>query len=142
MEIIPADTIILHCTASQPDPKIGAATIRQWHRDRGWSDIGYHYVIRVDGVIEPGRPLTRTGSHTKGHNHQIGVVYVGGVDPKGKPKDTMNPAQQASFTALVHTLRHAFLKHFAVAGHNDYTDAKACPSFKVSAKFPHLISNP
>jgi N-acetylmuramoyl-L-alanine amidase len=32
-----------------------AAQIDQWHRERGWSEIGYNVVIRFSGAIEHGR---------------------------------------------------------------------------------------
>ena len=139
MEIIPGDTIILHCTATTADPEIDVKVVRKWHMaaPRKWSDIGYHYLIKVDGTVEGGRPLTRVGAHTMGHNENIGVVYVGGVDSTGKPKDTLSPAQVSAFESLVATLRHAFLKPYKLAGHNQYAN-KACPSFHVPSKFKHI----
>ncbi len=47
--------IVVHCAATPPSMNIGAAEIRKWHTDKGWSDIGYHYVIRRDGTQEEGR---------------------------------------------------------------------------------------
>ena len=52
------DTIIIHCSATRAGQDITAADIDCWHRARGFWSIGYHYVIRLDGTIEPGRDVT------------------------------------------------------------------------------------
>lgn len=134
--------IALHCSASPVTLDIGAKEIRQWHKAKKWSDIGYHYVIRLNGKVELGRALWKPGAHISGWNESsIGVCYIGGVDSDKKPLDTMNERQQASFRAIVKTLRaqHGPLE---VYGHNDFTNAKACPSFQVSEKFADLKLDP
>jgi len=65
---------VIHHTASGD---VSANEIDYWHRERGWKMIGYHYVIRYDGTIEAGRPITMQGAHTKGRNHYIGIVLTG-----------------------------------------------------------------
>jgi len=135
--------IVLHCSATQEGKDYSAATIRKWHTDppRNWSDIGYHYVIRNDehGTIELGRDVQRSGAHVKGENaDSIGIVYIGGVDKDMKAKDTMTDVQEASFRKLVASLRMVF-GDLKLYGHNDFTDKKACPSFKVSEKFKELV---
>ena len=80
--------IILHCTATAEGKDYSVETIRQWHLKRGFSDIGYHYLIGLDGTIHLGRDVFKQGAHTKGENKtSIGVAYVGGVESvrvKGK----------------------------------------------------------
>lgn len=137
------DKIILHCSATQEGKDYSASTIRKWHTDppRNWSDIGYHFVIRNDenGTIERGRPIEKTGAHVKGHNStSVGIVYIGGVDKDLKAKDTMTDCQEESFLKLVESLRMVFGESIPVFGHNDFTDRKECPSFKVREKFPQL----
>ena len=44
--------IVLHHTATDYD--VSAATVHTWHINQGWSGIGYHYLIRMDGTIERG----------------------------------------------------------------------------------------
>tara|TARA_R100000406_G_scaffold16024_2_gene9962 strand:- start:2637 stop:3065 length:429 start_codon:yes stop_codon:yes gene_type:complete len=134
--------IILHCTATREGKDYSADTIRKWHMSepRMWSDIGYHFVIRNDdnGTIERGRPVEKKGAHTLGENSDsIGIAYVGGVDKDLKAKDTMTACQEESFLKLVESLRIVF-GDLPVFGHNDFTDKKECPSFKVKKKFPQL----
>ena len=118
---------------------IGASEIRGWHKKRGWKDIGYHYVIRLDGTVELGRPLKEIGSHVQGQNSgSVGICYVGGLGENRKALDTLNEAQEKSLTFLVQNLRSKLGKDLKVYGHNDFTKAKACPSFKVSERLKHL----
>lgn len=131
--------IILHCTATPEGKHFDVDTIRRWHvKDRGWRDIGYHYVIYLDGSVHQGRPLEQVGAHTSGHNKDsIGIVYVGGCDAKMKAKDTLNEAQEVAMVNLIKALRE---EHGALSlhGHNEFA-AKACPSFDVQKKFDWLI---
>jgi N-acetylmuramoyl-L-alanine amidase len=84
--------IIWHCSATREGVDVSVDTIRSWHKDRGFSDIGYHYVILLDGSVRDGRPIERVGAHVERHNlDSIGICYVGGVDENGKPKDTRTP---------------------------------------------------
>ena len=89
--------IVIHCSAVRPDQTSSAAQIDTWHRRQGWKlGIGYHYVIRRDGTIEPGRPEWMIGAHCKNHNaHSIGVCYEGGYDIRGQPADTRTAEQKA-----------------------------------------------
>jgi N-acetylmuramoyl-L-alanine amidase len=57
--------LVIHTAATRPSMDIGAKEIRRWHKAKGWSDIGYHYVIRRDGRVEKGRPDARVGAHVK-----------------------------------------------------------------------------
>ena len=130
--------IMLHCSATKEGKDYSVETIRDWHvKGRGWSDIGYHWVIRLDGSIEVGRPLERSGAHTKGHNKDsVGVCYIGGCDADGKPKDTMNPEQEKAWRMIVLSLRTLY-GDLTIHGHNEFAK-KACPSFIVKEKFADM----
>lgn len=123
--------IIIHCSATPEGRSHTVADITAWHRQRGFSTIGYHYVVYLDGQIATGRPLESIGAHCLGHNSEsIGICYIGGVDKDNKtPKDTRTPAQRASLLRLVRELRQKF-PGISVHGHNEFA-SKACPSFKV-----------
>lgn len=138
--------IFIHCTATREGQDIDARTIRRWHLARGWRDIGYHFVIRLDGSIERGRDEATVGSHVAGFNTgSIGVVYAGGLDAQGRPKDTRTPEQLEAMQRLVRALVAAY-PGAEVLGHRDAspdTDhdgvvephewLKACPCFDVRA---------
>lgn len=137
------DTIVLHCSATPEDRWHDAEDIRDWHVDgRGWSDIGYHYVILLDGEIEEGRPISRQGAHVKGYNETtVGVCYIGGTDADGNAKDTMNEEQELAFEQIVFCLREEFGDHLDIMGHRDFPGVyKDCPCFDVREKFDYLIA--
>ncbi len=126
--------IIIHCSATKAGMDIGVKEINEWHQQRGWKCIGYHYVIRRDGNIEVGRPLLEVGAHAKGYNkHSIGICYVGGVDDKGHSQDNRTTAQKKSLKLLVQDLK-AIFRTAEVCGHNELS-VKACPSFNVKKEF-------
>ncbi len=125
--------IILHCTASKEGAPTTVEAIRNYHvNNRGWKDIGYHYVVYLDGSIHEGRDIDLTGAHCTGHNaNSVGVVYVGGIDADGKPKDTRTVAQKKALVKLVKRLLTIYnLPSSKVYGHYQFAN-KACPSFKI-----------
>lgn len=138
--------IAIHCTATREGQDISVATIRQWHLKQGWSDIGYHFVIGLDGKVERGRPEHTPGSHVRGFNTgSIGIVYVGGLDAQGKGKDTRTPPQKRAMADLVRDLLKAY-PGADVLGHRDHSPdkdgdgvierhewLKECPCFDVRA---------
>lgn len=123
--------IIIHCSATPEGRDITVDTIRQWHKQRHFVDIGYHYVIYRDGSIHGGRPEDQVGAHVTNHNkNSIGICYVGGMErDMSEPKDTRTPAQKQS---LIQLCKHLQTKYpgATIHGHNEY-DTKACPSFNV-----------
>lgn len=131
--------IIIHCSATPCGRDVSAADIDRWHRQRGWDGIGYHYVVRLDGSLEIGRPLDKVGAHCKGHNaHSIGVVYIGGIDEHGNNADTRTAEQRATLTTLVGFLAHSFSTIRNVCGHHDYA-ARACPCFDAHEEYKVLV---
>lgn len=131
--------IIVHCSATPEGQNVTAADIRRWHTvGNGWSDIGYHFVVRLDGAVEPGRPLAQTGAHCRGHNaRSVGICYVGGLAADGRtPKDTRTPAQRAALLTLIRELKQQF-PGAAIHGHRDFA-TKACPSFDATAEYAGL----
>ena len=131
------DYIVVHCSASKPSEDTDAATIDRWHRQRGFTMIGYHYVIKADpdGTIESGRDEEAVGAHVVGYNSvSVGVCMVGGVTangPSGKPVNNFTGAQFASLTKLLKELKVKY-PSAKIQGHRDFPNvAKACPCFDV-----------
>ena len=122
--------IVIHCSAVKPDQMSSAAQIDSWHRKQGWKlGIGYHYVVRRNGEIEPGRPEWLIGAHCVNHNaHSIGVCYEGGLDIRGQPADTRTAEQKQSMRRLIEELHERYPRALVV-GHRDLDPKKACPCF-------------
>ena len=120
--------IVIHCSAVRPDQMSSAAQIDSWHRKQGWKlGIGYHYVVRRNGEIEPGRPEWLIGAHCKNHNaHSIGVCYEGGLDIRGQPADTRTAEQKAAMRWLLRQLHRSYPRALIV-GHHDLNPQKVCP---------------
>jgi len=134
--------IVVHCSATPPDLDIGVDEIRKWHKTRGWSDIGYHYAIRRNGLVEAGRSLDLQGAHVFGHNHEsVGICLAGGVNKDGQPDANFTAAQYASLETLIGLLLPRF-PGAVVRGHRDFPGVnKACPSFDAPTWWSHRNEN-
>ena len=111
---------IIHCSDSaHGDVK----TIREWHLARGWSDIGYHFVILQDGTVELGRPLEKQGAHCKGQNAEsIGTCLIG--------KDEFTQEQMLALKSLDNTLS-VYFPRITSHPHNEFNKNKTCPNFNI-----------
>lgn len=139
------DSIIIHCSATPCGTDFTAADIDRWHRQRSFNGIGYHFVIRLDGTIEDGRPIGKPGAHCIGwNNRSIGICYIGGLDRYGQPADTRTHEQKEAMKALVNRLQHEYFGIRTILGHRDTSPdlngdgriepnefIKACPCFDV-----------
>ena len=143
--------IIVHCTATPEGRAETVESIRKMHKARGWSDIGYHYVVYLDGSVHNGRNVDIVGAHCEGHNaNSIGVVYVGGVDKKGKAKDTRTDKQKKALVDLLKELKNLY-PNAKIRGHRDYSPdknhngiiepsefIKDCPSFDAKNEYKNI----
>lgn len=138
--------MVIHCAATPAGAVFTSADIRQWHLARGFNNIGYHYVILLDGTLETGRPLEKAGAHAQGFNTaSIGVCYVGGM-LNGKAHDTRTEAQKTTLRTLVDLFKSVY-PNMIVCGHRDLSVdlngdgvitpnewMKDCPSFDVKTE--------
>ena len=124
------EAIFVHCSATKASMNVGLREIRQWHKEQGWLDVGYHFIIRRDGTIEEGRPVDVVGSHVKDWNSKsVGVCLVGGIDDKGKFEANFTPVQMQSLRGLLQTLMVQYPEAKLMAHHQ--VAPKACPSFNL-----------
>jgi N-acetyl-anhydromuramyl-L-alanine amidase AmpD len=151
------DYIAVHCTASREGQALSVEDIRKQHKAQGWSDIGYHYVVDLQGRVHLGRDVDQTGAHVSGYNaNSIGVVYVGGLENKPiaydklKAKDTRTNAQKAALLSLLMDLRKLYPKA-VIQGHRDFSPdknhngtiepsewIKKCPSFDAKTEYENV----
>lgn len=131
--------IIVHCTATEEGKPFTVEDIRRWHKQQGWADIGYHYVVYLDGSVHEGRSVDLIGAHCEinGHNtHSIGVVYIGGLSSDGKPKDTRTAEQKKSLIELLKKLKTEY-PSARIYGHRDF-DKKDCPCFNAKLEYGRI----
>lgn len=123
--------IVVHYTATPHDRHVTVQQIDQWHRARGFTKIGYHYVIYLDGTVNEGRKENEIGAHVKNHNrNSIGVCFVGGLkEGETGGSNTMNAAQEAALIKLLKDLTKRYAGA-VVLGHKDLS-ATQCPGFDV-----------
>ena len=130
--------LIVHCTATPEGRHTTVEDIRRWHKDRGWSDIGYHIVIYLDGTVHEGRDIKIQGAHCKSQNkNSIGIAYVGGIDAVDyKPKDTRTEEQKQALVDMLEYFKTLF-PNAEIFGHNDFAP-KACPSFNAKEEYENI----
>ena len=132
--------IIIHCSATREGQDVSVETIKKWHLARGFTDIGYHFYIDINGEIFKGRDIDKMGAHCKGHNHgSIGIAYCGGVEQDGEtPKDTRTEAQKDALLIILKTLKVMY-PQAKIHSHKDFSK-KACPSFDATSEYKNLES--
>lgn len=124
------DAIFVHCSATKPEMDIGVETIRMWHKQQGWLDVGYHFIIKRDGTVEEGRQVNVVGSHVKDWNSRsVGVCLVGGIDANGRFEANFTPAQMNSLRNKLDDLKVLY-PQAEIKAHHDVAP-KACPSFNL-----------
>ena len=131
--------LIVHCSATREGDDVSVETIKRWHVEgRGWSDIGYHFYIDIEGNIFKGRDIAKMGAHCKGYNrNSIGICYCGGVEEDGRtPKDTRTEDQKIALLAVLRTLK-AMYPEAVIHSHRDFA-RKACPSFDATNEYENL----
>jgi len=126
--------IIIHCS----DSFFGnAGMIREWHKERGWRDIGYHFVIlngivdsdehlySLDGSVELGRDIDTMGAHAYGHNQDsIGICLVGAK--------SFTIKQLGSLMRLCKDLCLKYgIRTDNIIGHYEINDSKPCPNINM-----------
>jgi N-acetylmuramoyl-L-alanine amidase len=131
--------VFVHCSDSYAHMNINADIIREWHvNERGWNDIGYHYVILRNGEIENGRPVEIIGAGVKGHNsNSIHICMIGGKPDRGSNLDHFANFTFKQYQTLIQ-LREAIDTDYGNPtwlGHRDVDKGKTCPNFDVTALF-------
>lgn len=125
--------IVIHCDATRPSVNFDVTDIDRIHREKGWDGIGYHWFIKRDGTLQPGRPEIKRGAHVYGHNaDSIGICMAGGLNEDTyKPENNYTDMQFATLEVL---LREKIVEYpnARILGHRDFIGvAKACPCFDV-----------
>lgn len=132
------DKIIVHCTATPQGRVVTVNDVDRWHRDQGYTCIGYHYLVGLNGELWTGRGLEQEGAHCLGQNKtSIGVCYVGGLAADGKTaKDTRTAVQKQTLIRLLRQLKGQF-PGVSVHGHNEFAN-KACPCFDAKNEYKNI----
>ncbi len=135
--------IIVHYTATPEGEEFSNEQIKASHLARGFSDIGYHYVIGLDGEVRAGRSESIAGAHCTGHNTcSIGVCYVGGCPARSVENwknigiDTRTDEQKAALIKLLKELKKKY-PGATIHGHNEFAN-KPCPGFNAKEEYHNI----
>ena len=133
------NNIVIHCSDSPRGKYFDVDDIRRWHTDpkpkgNGWSDIGYHYVVLLNGDVQRGRFDHIVGAHASGHNSDsIAICYIG-----GKGGDTRTLQQKVSLETLLRYMRLMY-PDAEILGHRDLgMTSKTCPSFDAKGEYVYI----
>ena len=124
------EKVTIHCSVTKNGETCDIEKIREWHKAKGWTDIGYHFVTQPDGETQNGRSLTATGAHVEGHNTgNIGICLIG--------TDKFTQRQFDSLHVVLESLRMLYsIKPWNISCHYEYDTAikqgKTCPNMKIS----------
>ena len=144
--------IIIHCSATPDGRDYTVDDIRRWHKQRGYSDVGYHYIVYRNGILAQGRDVNIIGAHASGHNaHSIGICYIGGMSADNtRPEDTRTLRQKGRLLSLLVDLRKLY-PNARIIGHRDLSEdkngdgiiepsewMKACPSFDAKSEYHRI----
>lgn len=131
------DVVVIHHTGNPTDDDLSAQQINTSHQAKGWTCIGYHYVIRKDGTIEIGRPHWTVGAHAYGENaHTIGIHLCGNFEI-GKP----TAAQVESAAMLLANICTDYgipIDRNHIVGHRELMET-ACPGANAFAMLDDIV---
>nr|DAO86253.1 MAG TPA: endodeoxyribonuclease I [Caudoviricetes sp.] len=144
--------IFVHCTATLPTATV--ESIQQGWKAIGWSNPGYHYIVKADGTIIQLQPEDKAANGVKGYNATaIHVAYIGGIGlHKANPRDvgsahiedTRTPAQKAALRALLADIHSRYSKA-VILGHRsiwgEYSPEKwqkVCPCFNAIKEYADI----
>lgn len=120
----PIHTVFIHCSASDNPDHDDIKVIKQWHLERGWSDVGYHYFIKKDGTLQLGRDLEKTPAAQKGYNTGTIAICLHGLEE--------NEFTQPQFYTLIDlciAIDEAYFEDMCFRGHCEVNSNKTCPVF-------------
>lgn len=113
--------IVIHHAASARD--LSATQIHNMHLNNGWSGIGYHFVVRQNGIIERGRPEDKLGAHCANANsNRLGICFAGNFDV-----NKMNETQLNAGKELIEFLKRKYPNAKLIRHKDVIKQSTACP---------------
>jgi len=142
------DTIVIHHEGN--DQRYSVQAVQDSHMwERGWTDIGYHFVIDPAGTIYEGRDIRVRGTHVEGANTgNVGLLLLGDFQPGPtisvlgltifRDSDDIGPTlnQIQSAADLIRWLNFLYGIN-SVVGHRDLNNTE-CPGDYCLRYIPYL----
>jgi N-acetylmuramoyl-L-alanine amidase len=150
--------IVIHCSAGFGDVE----SIKKFWKSKGWTNVGYHMLVDLNGVIHVLSNFDNITNGVLGHNSSIiNICYIGGVEVVNKAlkaKDTRTEKQKNS---LIHCINTALkwlhekgcdMDKLEIKGHRDFSPdkngsgvieswerIKECPCFDAIPEYEYLL---
>lgn len=141
------DLLVVHHTAVKVtgDKRSGVERVRaiyQYHAiNRGWGDVGYHYLIDEDGQIYEGKSGGKyvVGGHAYCHNvNTLGIALLGNFEDEKPTQDQMKALQwlladlskDYDVNLDENATYHGQTYSSPIVGHGDVLDT-SCPGYYV-----------
>jgi hypothetical protein len=119
----PVTRVFVHCSADNHPKNDNAETMEAWHKARGWSGIGYHLFISMDGRIQHGRDLEKIPAAQEGNNTGTIAICMHGLYVKD-----FTQAQRESMIRLAAMIDAVYGPGLTYHGHIEVAN-KACPVY-------------
>lgn len=125
----PVTRVFLHCSASDNPAHDDVSVMRQWHMSppNNWADVGYHFFIKKDGTVQPGRDLEMTPAAQAPHNTATIAICAHGL-----LIDKFTDVQLAAVKGLCEAINRAYDGKVTFHGHREVAN-KTCPVFDYKA---------
>lgn len=115
--------MFIHCSASDHPDHDDVSVMDKWHRQRGWSGVGYHFFIKKDGTLQAGRHLERVPAAQAGHNRGTIAICLHGLN-----EDLFTESQFRTLKQLARDINLSYNGRVTFHGHKEVS-AKSCPVF-------------
>jgi hypothetical protein len=124
-EIKNINKIIIHCSDSDIHAHDDISVIRKWHLERGFNDVGYHFFVKKNGIVQTGRAIHMIGAHCVNQNlTSIGICLSGKIN--------FTETQFIHARELCEALMDRYkIKESGIYPHCYFSKNKTCPNFNL-----------
>ncbi|KAJ0021874.1 hypothetical protein NQD34_009364 [Periophthalmus magnuspinnatus] len=139
----PARRVIIHHTATrssktQAESISDVRSIQRHHMEnRHFDDIGYNFLLALDGTVYEGRGWGVVGAHTKGHNSDsVGIAFMGNFTSESPSSEALTSVKRLLEAGVSQGF---LLSEFLLFGHRDLGSTE-CPGVNLYSALPQLSS--
>lgn len=130
-----------HQTFGEAETAAAVRGVQSFHMgpERGWADIGYHFLIDGAGRVAEGRPANVLGAHAAEANQgNLGISLMGNFDVQQPSDSQMDSLERlAAYLALRYDI--PVMKTGYLEGHNHHGDT-SCPGRNLNARLAEVRS--
>ncbi|MEO1171068.1 MAG: N-acetylmuramoyl-L-alanine amidase [Myxococcota bacterium] len=147
--------IAVHFTAGQSTPSDGdfaslVRAVQAFHLDgRGWCDVGYHFLVDLEGNVYEGRVVDQRGSHVGGQNTgNLGIAFMGcfsqdpfcaNLPPRDAPPRMVE--EGALFLGAAARFYGIPIDRQRILGHSEHSGASTeCPGDSIRGQLDRIVA--